>query len=118
MVNTPLSALRRLASEAVDNGLLDPELAAGRDKRALLNAPADWDRAAATRRCWSAADCAGRNWPRPNVEPDPTPRLAPGAARPDAEGKSLRTVPVTPRKVVTDERLESANISKTLCSGL
>ena len=86
-INVRLSAIRKLAAEAADNGLLAPEVAAAvsRVKGAkrhgvragnwltldqterLLDLPTRKPpRASAIARCspsWSAAVCAGRNWP-------------------------------------------------------
>ena len=82
-----MSAIRKLAAEAADNGLLAPELAAGisrvksaktqgirvgnwlslRQSQALLSAPDDPTAGCATELSWpfsSAAACGALRWPR------------------------------------------------------
>ena len=87
-INVRITAVRKLAVEAADNGLLAPELAAGitrvkgakskgvrvgnwlsvRQAQTLLNAPdVSTKKGCATARCWRscwAAGCAGRKWRR------------------------------------------------------
>jgi hypothetical protein len=86
-INVRITAVRKLAVEAADNGLLAPELAAGITRvkgakskgvrvgnwlsvpqaQALLNAPDVTTKKACAigrcSRCCSVAGCAGRKWP-------------------------------------------------------